>query len=38
MSLNDDERKEIIKYRLGKVNDTFAEIPVLMDNKSVKFR
>ena len=33
MSLTDNERKEIVKFRLEKANGTFAEIPVLIENK-----
>ncbi len=33
MRLKDDERKEIVKFRLEKANETFAEIPVLIENK-----
>ncbi|MCL1933618.1 MAG: HEPN domain-containing protein [Candidatus Azobacteroides sp.] len=33
MSLKEAERKEIVKFRLKKANDTFAEISVQMENK-----
>jgi len=33
MGLNDEDRKELVKYRLEKANDTFAEIPILIGNK-----
>jgi len=33
MSLTDEEKKEIVKFRLEKANDTFLEIPVLIENK-----
>ena len=33
MSLKKEERKEVVKFRLKKANDTFAEIPVQMENK-----
>jgi len=33
MSLKKEERKEIIKFRLKKANDTFTEVPVQMENK-----
>jgi len=33
MGLKVDERKEIVKFRLTKANDTFAEIPVQLENK-----
>ena len=33
MGLKNEERKEVVKYRLEKANDTFDEIQVLMDNK-----
>jgi len=33
MSLNEVERIEVVKYRLEKAYGTFAEIPVLMENK-----
>jgi len=33
MSLTEKERGEIVKLRLEKANETFAEIPVLMINK-----
>ena len=33
MSLTDNERKEIVKFRLEKAHEAIAELPVLMDNK-----
>jgi uncharacterized protein (UPF0332 family) len=33
MGLKDSERKEVVKFRLEKANNTFAEISFLMDNK-----
>ena len=33
MSLQETDRKEIVKFRLKKANDTFAEVPVQMQNK-----
>ena len=33
MNLKEKERNELVKYRLEKANNTFAEIPVLVDNK-----
>ena len=33
MSLNETDRKEIVKYRLEKARNTLAEVPVLMGNK-----
>jgi len=33
MSLTEKDRKEIVKYRLEKANDTLAEIPILIENK-----
>ena len=33
MGLKDEERKDVVKFRLEKANETFAEIPVLIDNK-----
>ncbi|MCL2328251.1 MAG: HEPN domain-containing protein [Bacteroidetes bacterium] len=33
MGLNDRERKEIVKFRLEKANQTFAEVPVQMKNE-----
>ena len=33
MGLSEDERKSIVDYRLKKAKDTFAEIPILIENK-----
>jgi len=33
MSLTEEERKNIVRYRLKKAHDTFAEVPVQMANK-----
>ena len=33
MSLTENERKEVVRFRLEKANDTLVEIPVLMENK-----
>jgi len=33
MSLKENERKEVVKYRLEKATETFAEVPVLVENK-----
>ena len=33
MSINESERKELVKYRLEKANNTLDEISVLVDNK-----
>ena len=33
MGLSENERKEVVKYRLEKANSTFAEIQLLMDNQ-----
>ena len=33
MSLEEIEKKELVKFRLEKANDTFAEISVLIENK-----
>ena len=33
MSLTEKDRDAIVKYRLGKAKDLFAQIPVLMENK-----
>ena len=33
MSLEEIERKELVKFRLEKAHDTFAEIPILIENK-----
>jgi len=33
MGLNDIERKELVKFRLEKANNTFAEVPVQMKNE-----
>jgi uncharacterized protein (UPF0332 family) len=33
MGLKEEERKDIVKFRLEKANETFAEIPVLIENK-----
>ena len=33
MGLTEIERKEVVKFRLEKARDTFAEIPVQMENK-----
>jgi uncharacterized protein (UPF0332 family) len=33
MGLNEKEREEIVKYRLEKAKNTFAEVPVQMENK-----
>ena len=33
MSLKEDERREVVKYRLEKATETFAEVPVLVENK-----
>jgi len=33
MGLTEKERKDVVKFRLDKANDTLAEIPVLMENK-----
>jgi len=33
MGLKDEERKDVVKFRLEKANETFAEIPVLIENK-----
>ena len=33
MGLTEKEREEIVRYRLEKASDTFAEIPVQMENK-----
>ena len=33
MGLSEKEREEIVKFRLEKANDTFAEIPVQIENK-----
>jgi len=36
MGLIDTDRKELVKYRLEKAKNTFAEVPVLMENKFYK--
>ena len=33
MGLNEPDRKEVVRFRLEKAKDTFAEISVLMENK-----
>ena len=33
MSLTENDRDEIAKYRLEKAIDTFAQVPVLIENK-----
>ena len=33
MSLTEIDRQEVVKYRLKKAQDTFAQVPVLMENK-----
>jgi uncharacterized protein (UPF0332 family) len=33
MSLTEIDRQEVVKYRLEKAKDTFAQVPVLMENK-----
>jgi len=33
MGLNETNRKDVVKFRLEKARDTFAEIPVQMENK-----
>ena len=33
MSLNETDRKAVVKFRLEKARDTFAEIPVLIENR-----
>ena len=33
MSLTEKEREDVVKFRLEKANNTFAEIPVLIENK-----
>ena len=33
MGLTEKDREEIVKYRLGKAIDTFAQVPVLIENK-----
>ena len=33
MNLNENDRKEVVKFRLEKAKDTFAEIPVQLENK-----
>jgi len=33
MSIKEKERKELVKYRLEKANNTFAEVTVLLDNE-----
>jgi uncharacterized protein (UPF0332 family) len=32
MGLTEEERKEVVKFRLEKANDTLAEIPILIEN------
>ena len=36
MGLIETDRKELVKYRLEKAKNTFAEVPVLMENKFYK--
>lgn len=33
MNLKEEERKDVVKFRLEKANETLAEIPVLIENK-----
>ena len=33
MNLDENDRKEIVKFRLEKAKDTFAEVPVQLENK-----
>ena len=33
MGLKETDRKEIVKFRLEKANDTFAEISLMLENK-----
>jgi len=33
MGLKEEERKDIVKFRLEKANETLAEVPVLIENK-----
>jgi len=33
MGLSEENRKSLVNYRLGKAKETFAEIPILIENK-----